>query len=246
MRLAGAIFLLLALFVATKANATPLALTCLTESGEPCPIDERPPVSGREAERNWRRLQREQRLPDGARAFDMRNGRFVVITRPSFHDVSPGYCTVRIEDNFATRPFEFVHAEMSREECEREQRVFAQGGMQWPLNGLRSIRCETQDAYWCFSALARFREAVARIERDSNARVAGFQRDRDYNIATARTLASASRPFVYAPLDGGRWGCSRIGMSGAGFGDTEALACTDATENGEPSTTIYVSGPYQQ
>jgi len=244
MRVPWAILLSAGLLLAPDVSGQPMAVTCITESGAPCSVDQRPPVSGREAERNLRRANRERELPDGARLFDMRNGRFVIVTAPQFSDIGSGYCSNHVEDNSVFPRSWYVHAEMSSADCERAAQTFSEGGMTWSLGGQDSIRCEALDAAACFSAVRRLRQVVEEAERDDRVQIAGFARERQRNLVTARSLARMPRPFVFTPIEGNRWGCARVGATGFGLGDTEVMVCDSASEGGESSTTIYVSGPY--
>lgn len=243
MRLAGAIIFALAVFAVFESRAVPFAIVCVTESGEPCPVDERPSVSGAEAEANWRQAYPNRALPEGARVLDHRNGRFDVITAPLFTEVPPGFCSVHVEQIGIYGGARWVHARMSHEDCSREADVFARGDMRWPLSVPGAIECESGEPYWCFYTLAIARQAVAQVGQNANARVAGLARERDAQLSAARGLMARERPYVRSRLSGGRWECARVSSSHMEFDGVSVMACQDATETGE-YTTIYVDGPY--
>lgn len=236
---------ILCLLVAPVSSALPIP--CIDEHGRPCPRDERPPISGRDAERNLQRVERAQRLPEGSRVFDLRNGHFVIISEPRFWGAVPGgrgYCSVQIEDNVEFVRSHFVHAETSEAECRQEADQFAHGSMERPLAHREFLNCEMSEGYWCFAALNQLRDYAARVDHDPSVRIAGPRRERDGKIEMLRSILSEPHPWVFTTMDGGRWFCIRVSPSPTidryAF-DGQALVCDDAVE-GANNVTIYVSG----
>jgi hypothetical protein len=193
---AVALFGAMAACVPMTAQAQIQPIICLDQHNQSieCPRDARPPAAGREAERNLRRAQAEQR-PSGTRVFDLRNGRFTTITPPTFNQ---GFCSIYIEDRGTGYPNRYHHARMNEAACAMEAADFGRPGVQIPLRGpnLDLVSCDSYLAGACFEARALFLSLIARAETDEAIRIPWARRNRADGIADARRIGRANPIFV--------------------------------------------------
>jgi hypothetical protein len=178
--------------------------------------------------------------PRAARFFD--DGEFRV-SRPEFIDVSPGYCSVRIERHAyeAVLSVSYEHARMSDAECAAQIEAFDRG--ERPATA--GVRCAIQDAPTCFGVLDSVRGAVARAGTDASVRMAGDQSFAAQSIARAQSFVRLGRFFVHAPVEGERWWCGQVSESGFGLGDFAVQVCRESSARGEDyDVTIYVTPRY--
>jgi hypothetical protein len=180
----------------SSAHAQIQPIMCLGEHNPTveCPRDERPPATGREAERNLARARAEQRLPT-TRTFDLRNGRFTTISSPTFAN---GFCSLYIEGRGAALPNRYQHARMDEAACVREAANFARPGVQIPLSDptLDVVSCDSYLPRPCFEARELLATLVSRAEADEAVRIPWAQRNRTEMIAKAQRISRIRPAFV--------------------------------------------------